>query len=193
MKPLLLKLDRVEFTDEQFYQLCCNHDELRFERSPQGDLVIMPPVGGDSGNREAELTIDLGVWNRQTGLGYVFSSSTIFRLPNGASRSPDVAWVQRERYLGLTPEDRRKFPPIVPDFVIELRSATDSLPMLRAKMQEYQEVGVRLGWLVNPQQQQVEIYRLQEAVEVRDLPVVLSGEDVLPGFQLRIGDYTEED
>lgn len=193
MKPLLLKLDRVEFTDEQFYQLCCNHDELRFERSPQGDLVIMPPVGGDSGKREADFIADLVIWNRQTRLGYVFSSSTIFRLPNGASRSPDVAWVQRERYLELTPEDRRKFPPIVPDFVIELRSATDSLPMLRAKMQEYQEVGVRLGWLVNPQQQQVEIYRLQEAVDVRDLPVDLSGEDVLPGFQLRIGDYTEED
>ncbi len=189
MKPLLLKLDRVEFTDEQFYQLCCNHDELRFERSPQGDLVIMPPVGGDSGKREADFIADLVIWNRQTRLGYVFSSSTIFRLPNGASRSPDVAWVQRERYLELTPEDRRKFPPIVPDFVIELRSATDSLPMLRAKMQEYQQVGVRLGWLVNPQQQQVEIYRLQEAVEVRDLPVNLSGEDVLPGFQLRIGDW----
>jgi Uma2 family endonuclease len=182
MSPLTLNLDAVYLTDEQFYQLCQNNRELKFERTVNGELIIMSPVGGESGNREAELIIDLGVWNRQTGLGYTFSSSTVFKLPNGADRSPDAAWIWRERWEALTPEQRRKFPPIAPDFVIELRSATDSLEMLREKMREYLDAGVRLGWLINPQQQQVEIYRVGQEVEVRNLPAELSGEDVLPGF-----------
>ncbi|HEY9798054.1 MAG TPA: Uma2 family endonuclease [Leptolyngbyaceae cyanobacterium] len=186
MSPLTLNLDAVYLTDEQFYQLCQNNRELKFERSVKGELIIMSPVGGESGNREAELIIDLGVWNRQTGLGFTFSSSTVFKLPNGADRSPDAAWIRRERWEALTPEQRRKFPPIAPDFVIELRSATDSLEMLREKMREYLDAGVRLGWLINPQQQQVEIYRVGQEVEVRNLPAELSGEDVLPGFSLSL-------
>ncbi len=149
----------------------------------------MSPVGGESGNREADLIIDLGIWNRQTGLGYVFSSSTIFKLPNGADRSPDVAWIKLERWQALTPEQRRKFPSIAPNFVIELRSATDDLAMLHSKMQEYMDAGVRLGWLINPQQQQVEIYRLKQDVEVRNLPTELSGENVLPEFSLSLSCY----
>ncbi len=186
MSPLTLNLDAVYLTDEQFYQLCQNNRELKFERGVKGELIIMSPVGGESGNREAELIIDLGVWNRQTGLGYTFSSSTIFKLPNGADRSPDAAWIRRERWEALTPEQRRKFPPIAPDFVIELRSATDNLEMLREKMREYLDAGVRLGWLINPQQQQVEIYRVGQEGEVRNLPAELSGEDVLPGFSLSL-------
>ena len=186
MSPLTLNLDAVYLTDEQFYQLCQNNRELKFERTVKGELIIMSPVGGDSGNREAELIIDLGVWNRQTGLGYTFSSSTVFKLPNGADRSPDAAWIRRERWEALTPEQRRKFPPIAPDFVIELRSATDNLEMLQQKMREYLDAGVRLGWLINPQQQQVEIYRVGQEVEVHNLPVELSGEDVLPGFSLSL-------
>jgi len=186
MSPLTLNLDAVHLTDEQFYQLCQNNRELKFERGVKGELIIMSPVGGESGNREAELIIDLGVWNRQTGLGYTFSSSTVFKLPNGADRSPDAAWIRRERWEALTPEQRRKFPPIAPDFVIELRSATDSLEMLREKMREYLDAGVRLGWLINPQQQQVEIYRVGQEVEVRNLPAELLGEDVLPGFSLSL-------
>lgn len=187
--PLTLKLDTVHLTDEQFYQLCQNNRELQFERSAKGELIIMPPVGGESGNREADLIIDLGIWNRQTDLGYTFSSSTIFKLPNGADRSPDAAWVQRERWQALTPEQRRKFPPIAPDFVIELRSATDNLEMLRQKMQEYLDAGVKLAWLINPQQQQVEIYRQGQNVELRNLPTQLSGEDVLPRFTLNLSCY----
>lgn len=187
--PLTLKLDTVHLTDEQFYQLCQNNRELQFERTAKGELIIMPPVGGESGNREADLIIDLGIWNRQTDLGYTFSSSTIFKLPNGADRSPDAAWVQRERWEALTPEQRRKFPPIAPDFVIELRSATDNLEMLRQKMEEYLDAGVKLAWLVNPQQQQVEIYRQGQNVELRNLPTELSGEDVLPGFSLSLSCY----
>ncbi|MFB2772143.1 Uma2 family endonuclease [Pelatocladus sp. BLCC-F211] len=187
--PLTLNLDTVHLTDEQFYQLCQNNRELKFERTPKGKLIIMPPVGGESGNREAELIIDLGIWNRQTQLGYTFSSSTIFKLPNGADRSPDVAWIRRERWEALTPEQKRKFPPIAPDFVIELRSATDDLETLRQKMQEYLNAGVQLGWLINPQQQQVEIYRPGQDVEVRNLPTELSGENILPGFSLNLFEY----
>jgi len=186
MSPLTLNLDAVYLTDEQFYQLCQNNRELKFERTVKGELIIRSPVGGESGNREAELIIDLGVWNRQTGLGYTFSSSTVFKLPNGADRSPDGAWIRRERWEALTPEQRRKFPPIAPDFVIELRSATDNLEMLQQKMREYLDAGVQLGWLINPQQQQVEVYRVGQEVEVHNLPAELSGEDVLPGFILSL-------
>lgn len=189
MSPLTLNLDTVHLTDEQFYQLCQNNRELKFERTPQGELIIMSPVGGESGNREAELIIDLGVWNRQTGLGYTFSSSTVFKLPNGADRSPDAAWIRRERWEALTPEQRRKFPPIAPDFVLELRSATDDLEILRQKMQEYMDAGVQLAWLINPQQQQVEIYCPGQNVEVRNLPTELSGENVLPEFSMNLSLY----
>ncbi|BAU06935.1 hypothetical protein NIES592_13780 [Fischerella major NIES-592] len=187
--PLTLNLDTVHLTDEQFYQLCQNNQELKFERTPKGELIIMPPVGGESGNREADLIADLVIWNRQTQLGYTFSSSTIFKLPNGADRSPDAAWIRRERWEALTPEQRRKFPPIAPDFIIELRSATDDLEMLHSKMQEYIDAGVQLAWLINPQQQQVEIYRSGQDVEVRNLPTELSGENILPGFSLNLADY----
>lgn len=189
LTPLKLNLNSVHLTDEQFYQLCQNNRELNFERNAKGELIIMPPVGGESGNREADLTIDLGIWNRQTQLGYTFSSSTVFKLPNGGDRSPDAAWIRRERWEALTPQQRRKFPPIAPDFVIELRSETDNLSTLQEKMREYLDAGVRLGWLINPQQQQVEIYRLGQMVEVRNLPTELLGEDVLPGFSLRLDVY----
>ncbi|HEY9666041.1 MAG TPA: Uma2 family endonuclease [Coleofasciculaceae cyanobacterium] len=189
MSPLKLNLDAVSLTDEQFYQLCQNNRELNFERTATGELIIMSPVGGDSGNRESELIADLVLWNRQMRLGFTFSSSTIFKLPKGGDRSPDAAWVRRERWEALTPEQRRKFPPIAPDFVIELRSATDDLEILQAKMQEYLNSGVQLAWLINPQQQQVEVYRLGQEVEVCDLPTELLGEDVLPGFILSLARY----
>ncbi|MDM3844377.1 MAG: Uma2 family endonuclease [Aphanizomenon gracile PMC649.10] len=187
--PLKLNFNTVNFTDEQFYQLCQKNSDLKFERTSTGELIIMPPVGGESGNREAEFIIDLGIWNRQTGLGYTFSSSTIFKLPNGSDRSPDAAWIKKERWEALTPEQKRKFPPIAPDFVIELRSATDDLKTLRQKMQEYIDAGVKLGWLINPQQQQIEIYRLGKDVELRDLPTELLGEEILPGFSLSLDCY----
>ncbi|TAE60153.1 MAG: Uma2 family endonuclease [Nostocales cyanobacterium] len=187
--PLQLNLNSVDLTDDQFYQLCQKNSDLQFERTATGDLIIMPPVGGESGNREAEFIIDLGIWNRQTKLGYTFSSSTIFKLPNGGDRSPDAAWIKKERWEALTPEQKRKFPPIAPDFVIELRSATDNLESLRSKMQEYLDAGVKLGWLINPQQQQAEIYRLGKDVEIRNLPTELSGEDILPGFILNLDCY----
>ncbi|WP_395939574.1 Uma2 family endonuclease [Anabaena sp. FACHB-1237] len=189
MSPVKLNLDTVNFTDEQFYQLCYKNTDLKFERTAKGEIIIISPVGGESGNREADLIIDLGIWNRQTGLGYTFSSSTIFKLPNGGDRSPDAVWIKKERWEALTPEQKRKFSPIAPDFVIELRSATDDLKTLREKMEEYMDAGVRLGWLINTQQQQVEIYRLGKDVELRSLPTKLLGEDVLPGFSLSLNCY----
>jgi Uma2 family endonuclease len=187
MTAITISLDPVgALTDEAFYQLCRANPDVKFERSAQGELVIMSPTGGESGRRNADITIDLGVWNRQTQLGYTFDSSTCFKLPNGAERSPDAAWVERNRWETLSPEQREKFPPIAPDFVVELRSASDSLPPLQAKMQEYQANGVRLGWLINPQDQQVEIYRLGQAVETRQAPQQLSGETVLPNFVLKL-------
>lgn len=146
--------------------------------------MIMSPVEGESGKREADLIVDLGIWNRQAGLGIVFSSSSGFKLPHRAERSPDAAWIKQERWDALTPEQRRQFPPIAPDFVIELRSESDGLATLRAKMQEYLDNGIKLGWLINPQNRQVEIYRLGQQVAPLDASEQLSGEEILPGFVL---------
>lgn len=185
-EPIILSFKNVTLSHEQFYQLCQDNENWQLERTVKGELVIMPPVGGVSGNRESDLNGELWFWNRQTQLGKVFSSSTIFRLPKGGDRSPDVAWVAKERWELLTLEEQEKFPPICPDFVIELRSRTDSLTQLQAKMQEYLNSGLRLGWLINPQEQQVEIYRPNQALEIIKLPTTLSGENVLPEFILNL-------
>lgn len=190
--PLVFDLSRVHLTDEQFYQLCISNPEIPLERNAQGALIIMSPVGGDSGSRELELGADLVIWNRQTNLGKVFSSSTLFKLPGGGDRSPDAAWVELSRWQALTPEQRQKFPPIAPDFVIELRSRTDELITLQAKMQEYMDSGVKLAWMVNPQDQQVEIYRQGQPKEICQLPTELSGELVLPGFLLQMERFEED-
>ncbi|NER00907.1 MAG: Uma2 family endonuclease, partial [Cyanothece sp. SIO2G6] len=142
-------------TRQQFIDLCRSNPDLDLERSPQGELIIMSPVGGTSGRQEANLITKVSLWNEQTQLGVVFSSSTIFSLPNGGDRSPDVAWVAKSRWETLSREQQDGFPPICPDFVIELRSPSDRLTPLQAKMQEYLLSGLQLGWLINPQQQQV--------------------------------------
>ncbi len=185
MTALTLNMSAVvQLSDDDFYNLCQANRDLKLERTAKGELVVMAPVGGEGGRQEADLIIDLGLWNHQTRLGVVFSSSTGFRLPNGANRSPDAAWVRKERWEALSQEQRRKFPPLAPDFVIELRSATDELEPLQVKMQEYMENGVRLGWLINPQQRQVEVYRQGQPKETLNSPNSLSGEDILPGFVL---------
>lgn len=189
--PLIMDLTHVHLTDEQFYQLCVDNPDLNIERNASGNLIIMAPVGGDSSNREAEFGIDLGNWNRRTKLGKIFSSSTIFKLPGGGDRSPDASWVELSRWQALTPEQQQKFPPIAPDFVIELRSRTDKLQTLQEKMQEYMDCGVKLGWLINPQDQQVEIYRSGQEKEVRSLPTRLSGESALPEFVLQIDRFVD--
>jgi Uma2 family endonuclease len=181
---MVLSLDQVELTDEQFYRLCEANPNTPLERSAAGALVIMSPVGGESGEREADLITDLALWNRQSKLGKVFSSSTLFKLPGGGDRSPDAAWIDSTRWEALSPEEKAGFPPICPDFVIELRSKTDALPPLQEKMAEYLASGLRLGWLINPQGREVEIYRPAAMVETVPFPARLSGEAILPGFEL---------
>ncbi|MBN3911176.1 MAG: Uma2 family endonuclease [Nostoc sp. NMS1] len=176
----------IQLTDNQFYQLCRENPEIKFERNARGELLIMPPTGGETGNRNFEISVEFGIWNRQTQLGICFDSSTCFKLPNGANRSPDVAWIRKERWDTLTPEEQEKFPHIAPDFVLELMSPSDTLKETQEKMQEYIDNGVKLGWLINSKLRQVEIYRLGQPVEILEHPKELLGEDILPGFTLNL-------
>ena len=173
----------VKLSDDQFYQLCRDNPDVKFERNAFGELIIMPPTGGETGKRNASIIADFVIWNRQTKLGEVFDSSTCFKLPNGPDRSPDVAWIKLERWNALKPEQREKFPPIAPDFVLELMSPSDTLSLVQAKMQEYMNAGVKLGWLIDRKTRCVEIYRQGQPKEVLH-PPSLSGEDILPGFVL---------
>ena len=179
-----VNLDSFSITDEQFYDLCQDNRDLRFERNAKGDLVIMPPTGGETGNRNIEISYQIQSWSRSNKSGIAFDSSTGFKLPNGADRSPDAAWIPLEKWKNLTEKERQRFVPLCPDFVIELRSKTDSLKSLQDKMKEYIENGTRLGWLINCQDRQVEIYRQGKEVEILDYPQTLSGENVLLGFVL---------
>ncbi|WP_017296094.1 Uma2 family endonuclease [Geminocystis herdmanii] len=174
--------------DEKFYQLCRHNPELKLEQNQKGELIIMPPTGGETGRFNSELNLEFGIWNRQKKLGYIFDSSTCFKLPKGGNRSPDVAYIQKERWDNLTLEEKIKFPPIAPDFVLELMSKTDSLKTLQEKMEEYIANGVKLGWLINPDKKQVEIYRQGQEKEILNNPKILSGEYILPDFTL---DLTE--
>jgi Uma2 family endonuclease len=174
----------IYLTDEQFDELCLNHPEMQFEQTAKGALIIMSPTGGETGKRNFSLIVQFGNWIEQDGTGFGFDSSTVFKLPSGAKRSPDAAWVKCDRWECLSPKEREGFPPIAPDFVIELRSRTDSLEDLQQKMQEYIDNGARLGWLLNRQDRQVEIYRPGKTVEVLQAPATISGEEVLPGFVL---------
>jgi Uma2 family endonuclease len=184
MDALILNLSSaIELTDEQFFQLCVNNRDLRLERTAEGELIIMPPTGWGSGNRNSKLTARVELWADTDGTGLAFDSSTGYKLPNGANRSPDASWVKRERLEALNPDPAR-FLPMAPDFAVELRSASDSLQTVQQKMQEYIDNGVRLGWLLDPQNQRVEIYRPGQDVEVLQSPASLSGQDVLPGFML---------
>ncbi|WRH68258.1 MAG: Uma2 family endonuclease [Planktothrix sp. GU0601_MAG3] len=177
----------IEMTDDQFFQLCQNNRELRFERNANGELIIMPPTGGETGNRNGRLNQQLFNWTDADGTGIAFDSSTCFKLPNGADRSPDASWIKLERWDALTDEEKQKFPPISPDFVIELLSPSDSLKTTQEKMREYIDNGVGLGILINRKSRQVEIYRPGKEVEVLDSPATVSGEDVLKGFVLNLG------
>jgi Uma2 family endonuclease len=173
----------IDLTDDRFYQLCRNNRELKFERTAEGKIIIMPPTGWGTGNRNIKLSTRLEIWAERDNKGIAFDSSTGFILPNRAIRSPDAAWVRRDRIEAINP-DPDKFLPLAPDFIVELMSASDVLEDVQAKMQEYIENGVRLGWLIEPKQQYVEIYRQGQEVEILQSPTTLSGEDILTGFIL---------
>ncbi len=179
-------------TPEQFEQLAYAEQLARMELTKDGELIVMSPTGGEAGRKNFNLYLDLGNWNRQTQLGEAFDSSTIFVLPNGARRSPDVSWIRLERWHALTLKEKQGFPPIAPDFVIELVSPSDLKNQryedLQAKMREYLDNGVKLGWLIEPEAKTVEIYRVGQQVEIVNNPQTLSGEDVLPGFVLDLSE-----
>ncbi|BAU63109.1 hypothetical protein STA3757_04650 [Stanieria sp. NIES-3757] len=174
----------IQISSEQFRQLCYANPETKLELTAQGNLVIMSPTGGESGIRNTEILYQLQAWNKRNKLGVVFDSSTMFQLPSGAFRSPDAAWIALSRWHSLSQPEKETFPPIVPDVVIELRSASDRLKELQDKMQEYLDNGVQLGWLIDPKQKQVEIYRSTRSKEILQNPSNLSGENILLGFDL---------
>ncbi|MBE9040789.1 Uma2 family endonuclease [Oscillatoriales cyanobacterium LEGE 11467] len=187
METITLDLNPIfQLTDEQFFQLCQHHRDYRFERTELGEIIIMTPTGGETGTRNSDFNYQLQSWNRKTKLGIVFDSSTGFKLPNGANRSPDLSWIPQHRWDALTAEQRQKFLPLCPDFVLELRSPSDSLKTLQNKMVEYIENGTKLGWLIDPKNRRVEIYRPNQDVEILDVPTMLSGEDILPEFILEL-------
>ncbi len=173
-------------TSAQFEHLCQANPDVKLERTPTGELVIMSPTGGETGKQNIELAADFVIWNRHAKLGVLFDSSTCFKLPGGGERSPDIAWVRQAQWNALTPEQQRKFPPLCPDFVLELLSPTDNLTLTQAKMQEYLNSGTQLGWLLNPDEKQAEIYRPGQPVDVLHSPPTLSGESVLAGFTLNL-------
>lgn len=173
-------------TDEEFFLFCQANRDLRIERTASGEIIIMAPVGGETGGRNADLTTDLNNWARINKQGKVFDSSTGFNLPSGATRSPDAAWVRGEQLTPLTAEQKLKFLPLCPVFVIELRSATDSLRATQDKMVEWIANGVALGWLIDPTERNVYVYRPGRPVEQLQNPTQISGEPVLPGFVLEL-------
>ena len=187
MTALTLQLTKpTHLSDDEFYDFCRANADLRIERNTKGELIIMPPTGGETGRRNVSIILQLGNWNQQAGIGEVFDLSTAFKLPNGADRSPGASWITSKRWNTLTTEQKEKFPPICPDFVVELRSASDRLAPLQSKMLEYIDNGARLGWLINRQDQQVEIYRPNRTTEVLTNPLRLSGDLVLKGFELKL-------
>jgi Uma2 family endonuclease len=184
MFPLQLKINTKAWTNEEYFNFCQQHKDLRIETNKDGDLIIMPPTGAETGDRNAELTTQLRNWAKKDKKGKTFDSSTEFELPSGAKKSPDASWILKDRYFALTQEERESFPPICPDFVAELRSRTDRLKPLQEKMAEYIENGVRLGWLIDPYQKKVHIYRQNGEIEILENPKTVSGEDVLEEFEL---------
>lgn len=171
-------------TDDEFFKFCQLNRDLRIEMTREGEVIIMSPVGSEGGNRNFKLTARFGAWAEADGTGVGFDSSTGFKLPNGAKRSPDLSWMRRERWEAVPKKQRKKFAPVCPDFVVELRSETDSLEMLQEKMKEYLASGAQLGWLIDPLEKKVHIYRPKATVEILDRPRSVSGEPLLKGFVL---------
>jgi Uma2 family endonuclease len=187
--PLIVHLQPVfDLTDDQLYEFSQINRDLRIERNAKGELIIMPPTAGDTGERNAEITMQLRLWSKRDGSGVTFDSSTGFRLPNGAVRSPDASWIKKTRLTTLSAEERKKFIPLCPDFVIELRSASDNLNTLQDKIQEYIDNGTNLAWLIDPEQKQVYVYNSQGLIKELKNPDSISADPILPGFVLNLNE-----
>ena len=185
--PVTLKMGEL-MSGEEFFQFCQMNDTLEFERDSNGNIIVMSPTGSFTGNFNLKISLELGIWNKETGLGEVFDSSTGFTLPNGAVRSPDVSWIKEEKWALLSQADKEKFAPVCPDFVIEIRSKSDDIKYLQNKMGEYIDNGTQLGWLIDRFDNKVYIYSSRKTMFVHDtLDLKLSGETVLPGFVLDLG------
>jgi Uma2 family endonuclease len=182
--PILLKINTKEWTDDEYFDFCQRNQDLQIETDKNGDLILMPPTGAETGDKNSELNMQLRIWAKKDGKGKTFDSNTEFKLPNGAKKSPDASWILKDRYDALTQNEREGFPPICPDFVVELRSKSDRLKPIQEKMAEFIENGVRLGWLIDPYKKQVHIYRTSGEIEILENPKTVSGEDVLEGFIL---------
>jgi Uma2 family endonuclease len=192
--PVVLKLKpAINLTDDQLFELCQLNRDWRIEYTAQGELIVMPPTGGETSNRNAELTFQVQAWTRRDQAGVAFDSSGGFKLPNGATRSPDAAWVRRSCLAGLTREQKQKFLPLCPDFVIELRSPTDNLQAVLDKMQEYLDNGAQLGWLLDPLTRRVHVYLPQRSPEILEAPSNVSADPLLPGFVLDLQKIWEPD
>jgi Uma2 family endonuclease len=177
---------KLRMNDDEFFQFCQLNPELRIERTSGGDIIVMAPTGGKTGRRNAKLIVAFGRWAEKDGSGQFFDSSTEFILPNRAGRAPDLSWVRNERWNSLTSKEQEQFPPLCPDFVVELRSPTDRLKILMTKMEEYIANGAQLGWLIDPLERKVYIYRPGAAAEVLDDPKEVSGGPLLKGFVLDV-------
>ncbi len=173
-------------SDEQFFEFCQLNRDLKIERNAQGEIIIMSPTGGQTGNWNALLTSELVIWNRDANLGITFDSSTGFKLPNGATYGPDAAWMSHAKWNALSAEEQEKFVPTVPDFIIELRSPSDSLKPVEAKIADFMACGCRLAWLIDPAKQQTMVYRADGSETVVPFEQALTGEDVLPGFEVNL-------
>jgi Uma2 family endonuclease len=185
--PMVLRIHPViEMTNDQFFAFCQLNPNLRIERTSEGELIIMSPTGSETGNRNAKLMQQLANWTDTDGTGIEFDSSAGFTLPNGATRSPDAAWIKLERWNLIADEQKTKFAPICPDFVVELRSPNDNLQSLQEKMKEYINNGASLGWLIDRQNRQVYVYRPNVEVSCLKQPKTLSGEPILSGFILNL-------
>jgi len=184
-EPVHLRLPpAVQMDDEQFFAFCQANAGYRIERNADGEIAIMPPTGGETGRRNSDLVTDLNIWARRDGTGVVFDSSTGFRLPNGATRSPDASWISRERLALIAAVDKQRFLPLAPDFVLELASPSDDVDALDQKMQEYRANGVRLGWLLIPAKPNIRVYRPNALPITLDAPIEIDGGDVLSGLRL---------
>jgi Uma2 family endonuclease len=177
----------VTLDDGQLFEFCQLNRDLRIERDAEGVLVLMAPAGGASSARNLELSRQLANWAQRDGTGIAFDSSVGFVLPNGAMRSPDAAWVRRERWDALSNEQREKFPPLCPDFIVELRSPSDRLSTLQRRVRELVRNGAQVGWLIDPRRRSVHVYRPGEAVQTLLAPISVSAEPLLPGFILDLG------
>jgi Uma2 family endonuclease len=192
--PVVLRLKPViHLTDDQLFALSQLNRDWRIEYTAQGELVVMPPTGGETSHRNIEIAFQVQWWTRQDQTGVAFDSSGGFKLPNGAMRSPDAAWVRRERLTGLTRDQKQKFLPLCPDFVIELRSPTDHLKALQDKMQEYLDNGAQLGWLIDPLTRRVYVYLPQRPAQILEAPSTVSADPLLPGFALNLQKIWEPD